>query len=80
VILDVSETDDRGRRGPSDLWLVRRQGDTWTEPAKLGPAVNTVKHYENFPVFTPDGRHLLFDRGFETYYQLTVAELLASVR
>jgi WD40-like Beta Propeller Repeat len=80
MLLEVSEVDERGRRGPSDLWLVERRNGSWTEPVKLGPEINTAKDYENFPVFTPDGKTLLFARGFETYYQLPVATLLTSAR
>jgi WD40-like Beta Propeller Repeat len=79
MLLEVSELDERGRRGPSDLWLVERRNGSWTQPVKLGPQINTAEDYENFPVFTPDGKTLLFVRGFETCYQLPVADLLASI-
>lgn len=80
ALLEVSDLDEKGHRGPSDLWLVQREAGGWGPPRRLGPEIDTPEAYENFPVFTPDGRAVLFDRGFETYYQVSIADLLASAR
>jgi hypothetical protein len=38
----------------TDLWYVSRGGDTWGEPARLGPPVNSDAS-EGFPCFAADG-------------------------
>jgi Tol biopolymer transport system component len=53
--------------GSFDIYVSRRQGDTWSEPKDLGPKVNTrARDYS--PRFAPDGKTLLFasERGFAT--------------
>jgi len=50
-----------GSQGGRDLWLAERAGDGWSEPANLGPAVNTAGE-ENRPFLTADGQELWFDR------------------
>ncbi|MEO0560229.1 MAG: hypothetical protein AAF170_18845 [Bacteroidota bacterium] len=52
--------------GRSDLFLVVREGDGWSQPVNLGPAVNT-EHDESSPDVTADGRTLFFttDRPVE---------------
>ncbi len=72
ALLDVSELVD-GRRGPTDQWYAWRDGDGWTEPRPLQGGVNTPDAYENFALFSPDGRTILFDRGFETYFEVSTA-------
>jgi len=42
---------------------------------RLGPAVNTSSDYENFVVFSPHGRDMLFVRDFTTYYRVPVSQL-----
>jgi len=45
-----------------DLWVIfRTVDDSWTEPANLGPPINTV-YGENCPAVSPDGRFLFFNR------------------
>ncbi len=45
-----------------DLWVIfRTADDSWTEPANLGPPINTV-YGENCPTISPDGRFLFFNR------------------
>jgi hypothetical protein len=75
MVLDVSERPNGGRWEPSDLWLARRITDGWSEPRRLGPAINTPGDYENFVVFSPDGRDMLFVRGFTTYYRVALSQL-----
>lgn len=45
--------------GGQDLWLVRRQGDSWGEPENLGEPVNTVLG-DSRPCIAPDGETLWF--------------------
>ena len=40
--------------GNYDIWIVERDGGTWTEPTPLGPPVNTDKN-EAFPSLAADG-------------------------
>jgi len=45
-----------------DLWVsFRTADDSWTEPANLGPPINT-EFGENCPTVSPDGRFLFFNR------------------
>lgn len=79
VVLDVSPVDSAGRRGPTDLWVVLRSGDGWEEPARLGEAYNSPA-YENFVVWSPDGRTMLFARGFEAYYAVDIEDVVRDAR
>ena len=47
-----------------DLYLVRRTAAGWSDPVSLGPKVNTGDG-DSHPVFTADGRHLLFSSADE---------------
>src|SRR5690606_10559037 len=40
--------------GGTDIYVVRRQGDGWSEPENLGPTINTP-HNEVFPFMAADG-------------------------
>ncbi|UCC45297.1 MAG: PD40 domain-containing protein [Candidatus Zixiibacteriota bacterium] len=49
--------------GMGDLWVSFRRGtDGWTEPANLGPKVNT-SGIDAAPILTPDGDYLFFTSG-----------------
>ena len=53
--------------GSFDIYLSRRDGESWTAPVSLGPKVNTrARDYS--PRFSPDGRFLFWssERGFAT--------------
>lgn len=39
----------------SNIWAVSYTGEDWTEPVMLGPSINTVDHYENYPTVARDG-------------------------
>lgn len=48
--------------GAGDLFVsFRRPGGGWSEPAHLGPTINT-EHVDFCPMVTPDGRFLFFSR------------------
>jgi WD40-like Beta Propeller Repeat len=74
MILEIVPVDASGRRGTSDLWVSVRRGSAWSDPVRLGEAVNTPA-YEAFAVFTPDGETLLFARAFEQYLQVPAAQI-----
>ena len=48
-----------GVYGQYDLWESYRDGDGWTEPANLGPVVNSPT-YDGWPYLSPDGSELWF--------------------
>lgn len=78
IILDISPVDaETGRRGATDLWVARRAGGGWSEPRLLAGGVNTPEAYENFVVFSPDGRELYFVRDFAQYYHVAVKAAVA---
>lgn len=82
LLVGLSQVMPDGRRGPSDLWIARRErpSDAWSEPVTLGPGVNHPGVYETFAGFTPDSRHILFVRDFTTYLKLDVTEVDTALR
>ncbi len=48
-----------------DIWVAARAtvNDDWSEPVKLGPAVNMTDHSEWDPSISSDGLELYFSRG-----------------
>lgn len=52
-------SDRPGGLGGYDLWVSRRDGDSWGPPVNLGPGVNT-EFNEYGPALTPDGKELFF--------------------
>lgn len=47
-------SDREGGMGGMDIWMVKRMGDSWSEPINLGPTVNTDSN-EIFPFIHADG-------------------------
>lgn len=78
VFLDVATTNPRTGRAASDIWVSIRRDDGWTEPAPLGPGINS-EGYDTFPFVSPDGRDLYFVRDFATFHRLSLADALASI-
>jgi len=39
----------------SNIWVVIKTTDGWSEPLMLGPSINTDEYYENYPSITADG-------------------------
>ena len=78
VFLDVATRNPRTGGGASDIWVSRKRGDTWTEPAPLGAGINS-DGYDVFPFVSPDGRDLYFVRDLATFHRIPLAEALASV-
>jgi L-ascorbate metabolism protein UlaG (beta-lactamase superfamily) len=78
VFLDVATTNPRTGRPASDMWVSMKRGDTWTEPAPLGNAINS-DGYDLFPFVSPNGRDLYFVRDFGAFYRIPLADALASV-
>ena len=79
ALLDISELDARGRRGPADVWVSFRRGEDWTEPVPVGGGVNRAG-YENFVTFHPDGCSLVFVRDFSTFQRISIEGALADAR
>lgn len=52
-------TDHPDGFGGDDLYVARREGDGWTRPVNLGPAINTSQ-YEYGPNISADGEYVLF--------------------
>ena len=69
AIFDVRHRNEEGL-GTSDLWFSRLEDGDWSDPEPLEGGVNTPEDFENFAVFTPDGRELLFVRGFHLYWRI----------
>ena len=57
--------------GNGDLFVAFRQADGgWSEPASLGPGINTAEH-EFCPMATPDGKYLFYSRRFGATWETT---------
>lgn len=75
TILEVSKRGADGSLAGSDLWLSRRGADgIWSRPAPISGSVNTDAT-ENFPAFTPDGKNLVFVRGFSGFFSVPTERL-----
>lgn len=62
-----------GGHGQSDLYVSFRTPDGgWTEPANLGPKINT-EHTDFCPMGTPDGKVLFFSRRVGASWEETTA-------
>ena len=77
VFLDVATTNPQTGRSASDIWVSRRRGASWSDPAPLGAGVNAAG-YDVFPFVSPDGATLYFVRDFATFHRIPLAEALAS--
>ncbi len=53
----------QGGEGGYDLYVSRREGNTWSEPLNLGPVVNTRRN-EVVPVIHPNGRLFFSSNGY----------------
>lgn len=49
----------RGGSGRCDLYIVQKEGDTWSVPVNIGPPVNT-QYTETQPALSADGKMLYF--------------------
>ncbi|MGD8495053.1 MAG: hypothetical protein PVF05_02615 [Gemmatimonadales bacterium] len=80
VVLGVSPIDpETGGRGPTDIWVSRREAAGWGEPRRAGLGVNQPDVYDNFFHFSPDGCTLYWTRDFSSFHQIGWEELLASI-
>jgi hypothetical protein len=52
-------SDRPGTLGGYDLWISRKEGDTWQAPVNLGAAINSAAN-EYGPAISPDGKLLVF--------------------
>lgn len=76
AILDISPLDQKGRRGPAQVWISIRKGEDWSEPASAGAGVNQAGSWTNFVNVTPDGCSVLYVRNF-TQFETVALEALA---
>lgn len=58
----VFASDMPGGFGGSDLYVVRKEGDAWSQPENLGPVVNSLGD-ELFPSLTADGTLMFSSDG-----------------
>ncbi len=58
-------------QGGMDLYIVHKEGDTWTEPENLGPQINTPKN-EIFPFLHADNSLFFSSDGHQGLGQLDI--------
>ena len=75
VIVHATPPANPPDRPSADLYVMHRDGNGWTRPVPLGAGVNTAG-WEGFPVFSPDGKELIFVRDFRTYYHVSADAVL----
>ena len=66
-------SDMPGGLGGTDIWMCRREGDSWGKPTNLGPTVNT-KENEMFPSINNDGTLYFSSEGHAGYGALDIFE------
>jgi Tol biopolymer transport system component len=74
----VFVADGEGAYGDADLWIAFRDGNGWTTPRNLGPAVNTGLA-EFAPGLGPGGRTLVFTRMRRGEGRIPIEERLFSI-
>jgi hypothetical protein len=80
IILGISKINPENRRPlSSDLWVMFKTQNGWTEPKPLGAGINTDAT-ENFVFFSPDGQEMFFVRDFATFYRVSLKEALDSAK
>ncbi|MCD8540010.1 MAG: hypothetical protein LRY55_09745 [Leadbetterella sp.] len=58
-IMVFTSCEGRKSFGSCDLFITRREGDTWTEPENMGAYVNSP-YWDSQPSLSPDGSRLFF--------------------
>ncbi len=56
-------SDREGGHGSYDIWVTKREGDSWSDPVNITP-VNSAEA-EGYPFITPDGNELWFTRTYQ---------------
>lgn len=79
AILDVSPLNDKGRRGPAQMWVTLRRGGEWSEPVLAAGGVNG-KGWANFVIERPDGCSVLFVRDFSRFETVSLDAMLSPAR
>lgn len=77
VFLDVLRFDANGHNIGSEIWISRREGQDWTNPAPLGKSINAAG-FNLFPFLSPDGTTLYFVRDFKAFYRLSLNAALGT--
>lgn len=55
--------------GEGDLYISYREGDSWTAPVNLGPAINAPQ-FDYTPLLSPDRRRFYWSRGWGDIYEI----------
>lgn len=79
ALLDVSPLDDKGRRGPAQVWVTLRRNEGWTEPVLAGGGVNGAG-WANFLTPLPGHCGVLFVRDFTRFESVSLEALTAPAR
>lgn len=61
-------------RNNSDLWMLKRQHETWSKPIYLGENVNNSEHHDWFPSFSND-ETLFFSTGPNNSSNIVYSEM-----
>ncbi len=64
-------SDMPGGNGGTDIWMCKREGDSWSQPVNLGPTVNTSEN-EMFPSVRQDGVLFFASVGHPGYGALDI--------
>lgn len=80
AILDISQIDRNGRRGPAQVWISVKQGEDWSEPQRAGGGVNRPGSWTNFVNPTPDGCSALYVRDFTRFETVSLEALTGPAR
>lgn len=62
----VFVSDKKGGVGGTDLWMVEKKGDGWSNPRVLSEIVNTASH-EGFPFIDGEGKLFFCSKGHVGY-------------
>lgn len=61
-------------RANSDMWMVKRQHNTWSKPLYLGKDINSTENHDWFPTLSADGT-LFFSTGPNRSSNIVYSEL-----
>ena len=76
LFFNIIEKDPASDRYlPADYWVSVKTEQGWSEMLPLEGGVNT-KYYENFLVITPDGKDIIFVRGFRKFFTISLKKAL----
>ena len=68
-----------GGIGGYDIWFVRKNGNSWSQPENLGKPLNSAGH-EGDPSLSPDGKYLWILSRTPTLAPVTLDRLMKTAR